>query len=92
MMGAFWLLCVLVIRYPLQLLSILPILMWELLWKTIWLMAVPLSLWLNGTLDQKLLPKVLAIGLVILVYAAMPWSDVYRHYIKKQGDQWRSAK
>jgi hypothetical protein len=89
MMGAFWLLCVLGIRYPLQL---LPILMWELLWKTIWLIAVPLPLWLNGSLDKKLLPNVLAIGLVILIYVAIPWSYVYHHYIKKQGDQWRNAK
>lgn len=89
MMAAFWLLCLLGIRYPLQL---LPILMWELLWKTIWLIAVPLPLWLNGALDDKLLPNVFAIGLVILVYATIPWSYVYRHYVKKQGDQWRRAK
>ena len=89
MMAAFWLLCVLGIRYPLQL---LPILMWELLWKTIWLIAVPLPLWLNGSFDDKLLPNVFAIGLVILVYAAIPWSYVYRHYVKKPGDQWRNAK
>lgn len=88
MMAAFWLLCVLGIRYPLQL---LPILMWELLWKTIWLIAVPLPLWLNGTFDDKLLLNVFAIGLVVLVYAAIPWSYVYRHYVKKQGNPWRSA-
>ncbi len=86
MMAAFWLLCVLGIRYPLQL---LPILIWELLWKTICLIAVPLPLWLNGTLAEKLLPNVLAIGAFILVYAVIPWSYVHRHYIKKQGDQWR---
>ncbi len=88
MMAAFWLLCVLGIRYPLQL---LPVLMWELLWKTIWLIAVPLPLWLNGNFDQQLLPNVFAIGAVILVYIAIPWSYVYRHYVKKQGDQWRLA-
>lgn len=87
MMVAFWLLCMLGIRYPLQL---LPVLMWELLWKTIWLLTVPLPLWLNGTLDDKLLPNVFAIGAVVLVYIAMPWSYVYRHYVKKQGDQWRN--
>lgn len=87
MMVAFWLLCALGIRYPLQL---LPVLMWELIWKTIWLLAVPLPLWLNGTLDEKLLPNVFAIGAVVLVYIAMPWSYVYRHYVKKQGNQWRN--
>lgn len=80
MMAAFWLLCALGIRYPLQL---LPILMWELIWKTIWLATVPLPLYLNGTFDDKLLPNVFAIGAVILVYLVMPWRYVYRHYVKK---------
>jgi hypothetical protein len=89
MIITFWLLCALGIRYPLQL---LPILMWELIWKTIWLIAVPLPLWLNGTLDDKLLPNVFAIGAVVLVYVAMPWSYVYTHYVKNQGSKWRNAK
>jgi len=86
MMGAFWLLCALGIRYPLQM---LPILMWELIWKTIWLVAVPLPLYLNGTFDEKLLPNVMAIGAVVLIYLVMPWSYVYHHYVKKQGNPWR---
>ena len=85
MMVAFWLLCALGIRYPLQL---LPVLMWELIWKTIWLLVVPLPHYLNGSLDDKLLPNVFAIGAVVLVYIAMPWSYVYRHYVKNHGDQW----
>jgi hypothetical protein len=89
MMVAFWLLCVLGIRYPLQM---LPILLWELIWKTIWLFTVPLPLWLNGTLDDKLFPNVFAIGMVVLVYLALPWSYVYSHYVKQQGDPWRTGK
>lgn len=87
MMAAFWLLCALGIRYPLQM---LPILMWELIWKTIWLAAVPLPLYLNGTFDDKLIPNVIAIGMVVLVYLVMPWSYVYQHYIKKPGTPWLS--
>jgi hypothetical protein len=89
MMIAFWLLCALGMRYPLQM---LPVLMWELIWKTIWLILVPLPMWLNGTLDEKMMPNVFAIGCVVLVYLAMPWSYVYQHYVKKQGDAWRKQK
>lgn len=89
MLAAFWLLCALGIRYPLQL---LPILLWELIWKTIWLLTVPLPLWLNGTFNDKLLPDVFAIGMVVLVYLALPWSYVVRHYVKKQGEPWHKAK
>lgn len=87
MMGAFWLLCALGIRYPLQM---LPILMWEIIWKTIWLVTVPLPLYLNGSFDDKLIPNVIAIGMVVLVYLVMPWSYVYHHYVKKPGTPWLS--
>jgi hypothetical protein len=89
MMGAFWLLCALGIRYPLQM---LPILMWELVWKTIWLVTVPLPLFLNGTFDDKLMPNVIAIGMVVLVYLVMPWSYVWQNYVKQPGTPWLSPK
>ncbi len=87
MLGAFWLLCALGVRYPLQL---LPILLWELLWKTIWLVTVPLPLYLNGNFDDKLMPNVIAIGMVVLVYLVLPWSYIWQHYVKKPGTPWQS--
>ncbi len=87
MLGAFWLLCALGVRYPLQL---LPILLWELLWKTIWLVTVPLPLYLNGNFDDKLMPNVIAIGMVVLVYLVLPWSSIWQHYVKKTGTPWQS--
>jgi hypothetical protein len=88
MMASFSLLCAVGIRYPLQM---LPVLMWELIWKTIWLAIVALPLWLSGNLEEKMLPDVFAISLVVLVYLAIPWSYVYSHYVKKHGDKWRKA-
>jgi hypothetical protein len=88
MLAAFSLLCGLGIRYPLQM---LPVLMWELIWKTIWLAIIALPLWLSNQLDEKMLPNVFAISLVVLVYLAIPWPYVYSHYVKKQGDTWRKA-
>lgn len=88
MMAAFSLLCAVGIRYPLQM---LPVLMWELIWKTIWLAIVALPLWLSGQLEEKMLPDVFAISLVVLVYLALPWSYVYRHYVKEHGDRWRNT-
>ncbi len=87
MLGAFWLLCAFGVRYPLQL---LPILLWELVWKTIWLVTVPLPLYLNGNFDDKLMPNVIAIGMVVLVYLVLPWSYIWQHYVKKPGTPWQS--
>ena len=89
MLAALSLLCVLGIRYPLQM---LPILMWELIWKTIWLVTVPLPLYLNGTFTDKLMPNVIAIGMVVLVYLVMPWSYVWQNYVKQPGTPWFSPK
>jgi hypothetical protein len=88
MMASFSLLCAVGIRYPLQM---LPVLMWELIWKTIWLAIVALPLWLSGHLGEEMLQNVFAISLVVLVYLAMPWPYVYSHYVKKHGDKWRKA-
>lgn len=88
MLAAFSLLCALGIRYPVQM---LPVLMWELIWKTIWLAIVPLPLWLDGRLEENMLPNVFAISLVVLVYLAVPWPYVYSHYVKKHGDKWHNA-
>lgn len=69
MLAAFSILCALGIRYPLQM---LPILLWEVLWKTLWLVLVPLPQWWSGTLDEATAARVFEIAMVILVYLAIP--------------------
>lgn len=86
MLAAFSLLCALGLRYPLQM---LPVLLWEVLWKTIWLLMVPLPAWLNGQFSPAIAAQTFEVGMVILVYAAIPWGYVYRHYLAKAGDSWR---
>lgn len=89
MLGAFWLLSMLGLRYPLQM---LPILLWELVWKTLWLLTVPLPRYLNGTFDESLMPNVIAIGMVVLVYLVLPWGYLYQQYVKQPGTAWSGTK
>lgn len=42
MLVAFWMLAILGLRYPLQM---LPVLLWEFVWKMVWLLAVALPAW-----------------------------------------------
>jgi hypothetical protein len=86
MLAAFSLLCIVGLRYPLQM---LPVLLWEVIWKTLWLVLVPLPQWMAGRLDQSLGPTIFAISLVGLVYLAIPWRYVYVHYIKAGAERWR---
>jgi hypothetical protein len=86
MLAAFSLACALGLRYPLQM---LPVLLWEVTWKTLWLLLIPLPQWLSGHVDEALVPSIVANSLVVLVYLAIPWGYVFRHYIKARGDRWR---
>jgi len=86
-LGAVSLLAVLGIRYPLKL---LPLMFFELLWKSIWVLAFGLRLWsahkLNADAAETLSDCIFGIILVLLV---TPWGYVLKHYLKTPGDQWR---
>lgn len=85
MMAAFSVLCAFGLRYPLQM---LPILLWEALWKTLWLGIVALPQWWAGHIDEAIQQQVFDLSFVVLVYIAVPWDYVYKHYLKKSGDRW----
>jgi hypothetical protein len=85
MLVALSLLFFLGVRYPLRM---LPILLFEMTWKVIWLGAVALPLWLAGELDDATLSVFLSCSLVVIVIAIVPWPYVVRHYIIERGDRW----
>jgi hypothetical protein len=85
MLAAFSLLCALGLKYPLQM---LPVLLWEVTWKTLWLVRVPLPQWMAGHLDESLGPSIFACSLVVLVYLAIPWRYVFVHYVRSRGERW----
>jgi hypothetical protein len=87
MLGALTILSLLGIRYPLQM---LPLLFWELAWKTIWLLAVALPTWMANSIDAEVAENIFATGLVVIVYTAIPWRYVIDHYITRASDPWRA--
>jgi hypothetical protein len=90
-LGAVSLLALLGVRYPLKM---LPLLLFELLWKSIWVLAFGLPLWLNHQLDPNT-RNVLGACLVgvVLTPLVLPWGYVVSHYLKASGDRWgRSTK
>jgi hypothetical protein len=87
LLGAVWLLAFVGLRYPLQM---LPLLMFEFVWKTIWLVAFGLPQWSSGQLPPTFAEdfKAIVAG-VILMPIVIPWGYVYRHYVKQQANRWR---
>jgi len=71
------------IRYPLKM---LPLLFLQLVYKSIWLIAVYLPLRSAGQSTE--LTKVMVIGVVVDLIV-IPWPYVLATYVKKRGDRWR---
>jgi hypothetical protein len=71
------------IRYPLKM---LPLLLLQLLYKSIWLIAVYLPLRSAGVSTD--LTRVMAIGVVVDLIV-IPWPYVLATYVKQRGDRWR---
>jgi hypothetical protein len=89
-LGAFALLAVVGIRYPLKM---LPLLFFEFVWKAIWVVAFGLPLLLSGGLDsnasfggtETLINCLLG---VVLVPIVVPWGYVFKQYLKAPGARW----
>jgi len=89
MLGALTLLCALFgLRYPLKM---LPLLIFELAWKAIWVLSFGLPLWSAGRLDADTAESLRACLLgVVLVPLVMPWGYVWKHYIAAPGEPWHA--
>lgn len=67
-----------------------PIMLFEMTWKTVWLLAFGLPQWLSGVGSAKLAGDLWAIGVFPFVVAVvMPWGYVWRHYVKAPAERWR---
>ena len=77
------------IRYPLQM---LPLLLFELVWKSIWVLAIGLPLWSAGRLDADTREtwNACLMGLVLFPLV-IPWGYVWRRYVRQPGDRWGLA-
>ena len=84
MLAAFSILCAIGIRYPLQM---LPVLLWELLWKSMWLLMIALPRWMAGTMDAATTQTAIDCAAVVLVLLAVPWGYVVRHYVRKPAER-----
>ena len=86
LLGAVWLLAFLGLRYPL---AMLPLLMFELAWKLIWLIAYGLPQWSAGQYPPTLAEDSFNIGLGVILLLVIPWGYVWRRFVKQPGARWR---
>jgi hypothetical protein len=86
LLGAVAVLAAVGIRYPLQM---LPVLLFELLWKSIWLIAVALPLWSANQIDARTWETVRDCLFGAVLIPLIPWRYVVSQYVLKPGDHWR---
>ncbi len=86
LLGALAVVALLGVRYPVRM---LPLLVFELAWKTIWVLAFGVPLWLAGQLDADAQETMKACLMgVILVPLVLPWRHVFLQFAKLPGDRW----
>jgi hypothetical protein len=87
LIGSLWVMAIFALRYPLKM---VPVLLFEMLWKTVWLLAFGLPQWSNGVGSPRLSHDLWDIGAFPIVCAVViPWGYVWRHYVQAQADRWR---
>lgn len=85
LLGTIGLLALLGLRYPLQM---LPLLLVELIWKVIWLVAFAGPRWLDGTLDEGMRTTIFETSLGAILILVIPWRYLWANYGAKPGDPW----
>lgn len=86
-LGGVSLLALLGIRYPLKL---LPLMFFELVWKSIWILVFGLPLWSAGQLEPETRETMKACLMGVVFALVIPWRYVYVQYVKAPADRWRA--
>lgn len=88
MLGALSLLAVLGLRHPL---SMLPLLLFEIGWKAIWLLRMVWPQWAAHTLDAASSSQLWECLPIIPYMLLVPWDHVVRVYLMQPGAPWRAT-
>ena len=74
------------LRYPV---AMLPVLLFELTWKAIYLAAFALPLWSANQIDAATADDIRAVLMVVIFIPLIPWRYVFVQYVLRQGDRWK---
>jgi hypothetical protein len=74
------------LRYPVKM---IPILLFELLWKVIYLTAFALPLWRAHQITPAVAADISSVLVVVIFLPLIPWVYVWREYVTARADRWR---
>lgn len=73
------------LRYPVQM---IPLLLFELIWKAIYLSAFAFPMWSAHRMTAAMAEDVQACSLAVIFIPLIPWRYVFARYIRQRGDRW----
>jgi len=74
------------LSYPVQM---LPLLLFELAWKAIYLIAFALPLWSAHQVNAAAAEDIKACLMVVIFVPLIPWRYVFAYYVLEHGDRWK---
>lgn len=74
------------LRYPVRM---LPILLFEVIWKIIWIAAVAVPHLIADDINAATRAVLVNCSLVVIIIAVIPWRYVWERYIRAPADAWR---
>jgi hypothetical protein len=86
LLAALGLLSLLGLRHPVRM---LPILLFETLWKVICLSVVALPAVLDGDVNPAMSKIIVSFAPEVIIVAVTPWRYVWQRYVTAKGDPWR---
>ena len=86
LLTAMSLLALLGLKHPVRM---LPILLLEVGWKSIWIAAVAIPRLISGDLDAAAGDVLVNCSFVVVILAVIPWRFAWTRYARTPGDPWR---
>ncbi|MFI6832230.1 hypothetical protein ACIBG5_34335 [Kribbella sp. NPDC050241] len=86
LLTAMSLLAFLGLRYPVRM---LPILLFEVCWKVVWIGAVAIPHLIANDLNAAARDVLFNCSFVVVILAVIPWRYTWRRYARTPGDAWR---
>jgi hypothetical protein len=78
MLAALALLSLLGVRYPMQM---LPLMIYEVAWKTVWILLIALRAWMAGKWTADIEGLFFDCIGIVIAYFIIPWRYVWAHYV-----------
>jgi hypothetical protein len=86
LLTAMSLLAFLGLRYPVRM---LPILLFEVIWKVIWIVAVAIPQLVSDEMNAATHEVLFSCSFIVIIIAVIPWRYAWRRYVRTPGDAWR---